>query len=57
VCSRNIIINGGRAIADCTPAEIASQAGARTLEESYISLTGTRDTAQVTQELLNALER
>ena len=57
VCSRIIIINGGRAIADGTPAGIASQAGARSLEEAFISLTGTRDTAQVTQELLNALER
>ena len=57
VCSRIIIINGGRAIADGTPAGIASQAGVRSLEEAFIALTGTRDTAQVTQELLNALER
>ena len=57
VCSRIVIINGGRAIADGTPAGIASQAGARSLEEAFIALTGTRDTAQVTHELLAALER
>jgi ABC-2 type transport system ATP-binding protein len=57
VCSRIVIINGGRAIADGTPAGIASQSGARSLEEAFIALTGTRDTAQVTHELLDALER
>jgi ABC-2 type transport system ATP-binding protein len=57
VCSRIIIINNGRAIADGTPSEIAAQAGARSLEEAFVTLTGTRDTAQVTHELLDALER
>jgi ABC-2 type transport system ATP-binding protein len=57
VCSRIVIINDGRAIADGTPAAIASQAGVRSLEEAFVALTGTRDTAQVTQELLDALER
>src|SRR5262245_38691805 len=57
VCSRIIIIDNGRAIADGTPAEIATTAGARSLEEAFVALTGTRDTAQVTHELLEALER
>jgi ABC-2 type transport system ATP-binding protein len=56
VCSRIIIINQGRAIADGTPAEIAAQTGARSLEEAFVSLTGTRDAAEVTHELLQALE-
>jgi len=57
VCSRIVIIDGGRTIADGTPAGIASQAGAGSLEEAFVALTGTRDTAQVTHELLDALER
>jgi ABC-2 type transport system ATP-binding protein len=57
VCSRIIIIDNGRAIADGTPAEIAANAGAHSLEEAFVALTGTRDTAQVTHELLEALER
>ena len=57
VCSRIVIINGGRAIADGTPAAIAQQAGVHSLEEAFVALTGTRDTAQVTHELLDALER
>jgi ABC-2 type transport system ATP-binding protein len=57
VCSRIVIIAGGRPIADATPAGIASQAGAGSLEEAFVALTGTRDTAQVTHELLDALER
>jgi ABC-2 type transport system ATP-binding protein len=56
VCSRIIIINNGRAIADGTPAEIASRTGARSLEEAFVGLTGTRDAAEVTNELLQALE-
>jgi len=57
VCSRIIIIDNGRAIADGTPQEIADRAAARSLEEAFVALTGTRDTAQVTHELLEALER
>jgi ABC-2 type transport system ATP-binding protein len=57
VCSRIVIINGGRTIADGTPAGIALQTGAGSLEEAFVALTGTRDTAQVTHELLEALER
>jgi len=56
VCSRIIIINNGRAIADGTPAQIALRTGAQSLEEAFIALTGTRDAAEVTNELLQALE-
>jgi ABC-2 type transport system ATP-binding protein len=56
VCSRIIIINNGRAIADGTPAEIASRTGTQSLEEAFVRLTGTRDAAEVTNELLQALE-
>lgn len=56
VCSRIIIINNGRAIVDGTPAQIASRTGAQSLEEAFVALTGTRDAAEVTHELLQALE-
>ena len=57
VCSRIIIVNDGRAVADGTPAQIALQTGARSLEDAFVTMTGTRDTATVTHELLEALER
>jgi ABC-2 type transport system ATP-binding protein len=57
VCSRIVIINDGRAIADGTPSAIAEQGHAASLEEAFVALTGARDTTQVTQELLDALER
>ena len=57
VCSRIVIITNGRAIADGTPAAIAAAAGVRSLEEAFVALTGTRDAAEVTHELLDALER
>jgi ABC-2 type transport system ATP-binding protein len=56
VCSRIIIIDNGRAIADGTPGQIASQAGARSLEEAFVALTGTRNAVEVSNELLQALE-
>jgi ABC-2 type transport system ATP-binding protein len=57
VCSRIVIITNGRAIADGTPAAIAAAAGVRSLEEAFVALTGTRNAADVTHELLDALER
>ena len=57
VCSRIVIIDHGRVIADGTAPDIASAAGASTLEQAFVSLTGTRDAAQVTHDLLSALER
>jgi ABC-2 type transport system ATP-binding protein len=57
ICTRIVIINQGRLIADGTSREIAAAAGVTTLEEAFIALTGTRDAAQVTHDLLEALER
>jgi ABC-type Na+ transport system ATPase subunit NatA len=57
VCSRIVIINGGRTIADGTPSQIAAQGNAASLEEAFVALTGARDTNTVTHELLAALER
>jgi hypothetical protein len=44
-------------IADGTAADIAASAGATSLEEAFVALTGTRDAAQVTHDLLEALEK
>ena len=57
VCTRIVIINQGKTIADGTARDIAASAGAATLEEAFVALTGTRDAAQVTHDLLDALER
>ena len=57
VCTRIVIINQGKMIADGTARDIAASAGVSTLEEAFVALTGTRDAAQVTHDLLDALER
>ena len=57
VCTRIVIINQGKTIADGTARDIAASSGAATLEEAFVALTGTRDAAQVTHDLLDALER
>jgi len=57
VCSRIVIVNQGRIVADGTAADIARQTGAATLEAAFVAMTGTRDAAQVTHDLLEALER
>lgn len=57
VCTRIVIIDRGRAIADGTAADIAAQTGTASLEAAFVSLTGQRDAAQVTQDLINALSR
>src|SRR5919106_1215024 len=45
ICTRIVIIDRGRAIADGTAAEIAARAGATSLESAFVALTGHRDTA------------
>jgi len=55
VCSRIVIVNHGEAIADGTPAAIAARTGTATLEEAFVKLTGTRDAALITRDLLEAL--
>jgi ABC-2 type transport system ATP-binding protein len=57
VCTRIVIIDKGRVIADGSAAAIAEQTGASSLEQAFVTLTGTRDAAQVTHDLLEALER
>jgi ABC-2 type transport system ATP-binding protein len=57
VCTRIVIIDKGRVIADGSAAAIAAAAGVSTLEQAFVTLTGTRDAAQVTHDLLEALER
>jgi ABC-2 type transport system ATP-binding protein len=57
VCTRIVIINHGRVIADGTSADIAAAAGVATLEQAFVALTGTKDAVQVSHDLLQALER
>jgi ABC-2 type transport system ATP-binding protein len=57
VCTRIVIIDRGVAIADGTAQDIAARAGASSLEAAFVALTGRRDAASVTQELLEALGR
>jgi ABC-2 type transport system ATP-binding protein len=57
VCSRIVIIDRGRVIADGTAAAIAAEAGSASLEAAFVKLTGRRDAGVVTQDLLEALGR
>lgn len=56
VCTRIVIINQGQVIAEGTAHDIAAAAGASTLEQAFVSLTGTRDAVQVSHDLLKALD-
>ena len=55
VCGRIVIIDKGQVVADGTPAAIAVRTGTDSLEAAFIALTGLRDAADVTQDLLRAL--
>ena len=57
VCSRIVIINEGRKIAEGTAAEICAATGAATLEEAFSRLTGVRDVGLVAADVLSALDR
>ncbi len=57
ICTRIVIINDGRQIAEGTSAAIAQQVGATSLEDAFSRLTGVRDVGQVTTDFLAALER
>jgi ABC-2 type transport system ATP-binding protein len=57
ICTRIIIINEGRFIAEGTSAEIQARAGAASLDQAFATLTGGRDAGQVTTDLLAALGR
>ena len=55
ICTRIVIINEGSTIVDGTAAEIAARTGTSTLEAAFAELTGVRDAADVTRDLLAAL--
>jgi ABC-2 type transport system ATP-binding protein len=57
ICTRIVIINEGRQIADGTAEQICRSVGSPTLEEAFSRLTGVRDVGQVASELLSALDR
>jgi ABC-2 type transport system ATP-binding protein len=57
VCTRIVIINGGRKIIEGTAEEISRTTGTSTLEAAFSSLTGVRDATGLTAEFLAALER
>lgn len=57
ICTRIIIINGGRQVANGTTDEIRRSTGTDTLEAAFSHLTGVRDVGQVAGEFLSALER
>ena len=57
ICTRIVIINNGRQIANGTAPAIAAETGARTLEVAFGRLTGVRDAGAVTADFLAALER
>ena len=56
LCTRLIIINEGRLIADGSADEIIARADAESLESAFAKLTGTRSTARVTDGILDALK-
>jgi ABC-2 type transport system ATP-binding protein len=57
ICTRIVIINGGRQIASGTADEIRAQTGTATLEDAFSRLTGVRDVGETASELLSALDR
>jgi ABC-2 type transport system ATP-binding protein len=57
ICTRILIIDGGRRIIEGSAGEICSSTGSATLEQAFAQLTGSRDAGQVTADFLAALER
>ena len=57
VCTRIVIIDKGRQIAEGAPHEIAARTGSATLDEAFAKLTGVRDAEQISGDILRALER
>jgi ABC-2 type transport system ATP-binding protein len=57
ICTRIVVINGGRVVADGAPAQIAARAGASSLEDAFVALTGARNASDASKELLDALGR
>ena len=40
LCDRIVLLGAGRVLASGTPAEVAAAAGAATLEDAFVALTG-----------------
>ena len=57
ICTRIVIINNGRKIADGTAAGIREETGSATLEDAFSRLTGIRDVERLAAEFISALER
>jgi ABC-2 type transport system ATP-binding protein len=57
ICTRLVIIDHGRLIAEGTSAEICAQTGETSLDAAFGKLTGVRDVGQVTTDFLSALDR
>ncbi len=56
ICTRIVIIDEGRKVAEGSAATIAARTGATNLEQAFARLTGVRDAAEVTRGLLTALD-
>ena len=56
LCTRLIIINEGRLIADGSVDEIVARADTDSLESAFAKLTGTRNATRVADSILNALK-
>jgi len=57
VCTRIVVIDRGRQIAEGAPLDIAASTGSATLDDAFAKLTGVRDADEVSGDILRALER
>jgi ABC-2 type transport system ATP-binding protein len=57
VCTRIVIIDSGRQIAEGAPLDIAASTASATLDEAFAKLTGVRDADEISGDILRALER
>jgi ABC-2 type transport system ATP-binding protein len=57
ICTRIVIVDKGRQIAEGAPHEIAARTGSATLDAAFAKLTGVRDAEQISGDILRALDR
>jgi ABC-2 type transport system ATP-binding protein len=57
ICTRIVVLDKGRQIAAGTPAAIAASVNAATLDAAFAELTGVRDAAAISGDIVRALER
>lgn len=50
LCDRVVLLDAGRVIAEGTPSELAAQAGAENLEETFVALTGRQVVSEAEEE-------